>query len=583
MFKNRIKRLKQLTEISDTVIKDFGMRYFLVIAIAELKKYKLDVFKPINERENKNIELEENNYERWLNSRTIEYEKIASKLQGFESESNFTIIIGIGKHNEYLLINTLNSLKSQKIKKLKIFLKAETDEIKIKNTIGKKEFKNFELEMFEETKLNNEENGYTVIMSCGDEFNTNIFYIIEKTLNENEDAEIIYFDEDIKTKHEKIEPYFKPEWSPELFLSKDYISNSYIIKNKILKANIFEKLESTKIWKFELLLKLTEITNKIFHIDTIVISLNKINTEYSNQKKELIQKTLDRRNIDAVVLNSKYDNIFRIKYKLKNCPKISILIPTKNNHKLLKRCLDSLKKLDYENYEIIIIDNDSTEEKTINYLKTLDLKIVKVRENFNFSKMNNEAAKITTGEYLLFLNDDVMAIDKEWLTEMVSHCQLKGIGVVGSKLLLRDNRLQHGGIALLKNGAGFHPMMGENSENILQHGYINTIKNCVAVTGACLLIRKNIFEEIHGFDEEFDLYYNDVDLCLKVQALGFRIVYTPYAKLLHDGSTTIKKQSNNVPFFAIENHLAMMRKWGKRKQMDPYYNINLDFNFKLRY
>jgi len=97
------------------------------------------------------------------------------------------------------------------------------------------------------------------------------------------------------------------------------------------------------------------------------------------------------------------------------------------------------------------------------------------------------------------------------------------------------------------------------------------------------LIRKNIFEEIHGFDEEFDLYYNDVDLCLRVQALGFRIVYTPYAKLLHDGSTTIKKQSNNVSFFAIENHLAMMRKWGKRKQMDPYYNINLDFNFKLRY
>tara|TARA_B110001454_G_C12720728_1_gene434572 strand:- start:628 stop:2370 length:1743 start_codon:yes stop_codon:yes gene_type:complete len=577
--------MDELIEVSKSTIKEFGFWYFLQIAINELKKYKLDVFKYNNEKVQED-ESGENNYEAWLDSRRIQYKKIASKLEGFESESNFTIIIGIRKHNEDLLMNTLKSLKSQKIKKLKIFLKNEEKGYTVENIINKKEFKNFELEIFDNSRITNEENGYTVVMSCGDEFNVNIFYIIEKTINENENAEIIYFDEDIKSKYGKIEPNFKPNWSPELFLSKDYISNSYIIKNTILEKDIFQKLEYIKMWKLELLLKLTEITNQIFHISTIVMSINKINIQnnsYDNEKKiELIQKTIDKRNIDAEVFNSKYSDIFRIKYKLKEYPKVSILIPTKDNYRLLKRCLDSIKKLDYKNYEIIIIDNDSTDEKTKNYLETLDFKIVEFKENFNFSKMNNEAAKISTGEYLLFLNDDIMALDKEWLSEMMSYCQLKEVGVVGSKLLLRDNRLQHGGISLLTNGAGFHPMMGENSDNVLHNGYINTIKNCVAVTGACLLIKKNIFKEINGFDEEFDLYYNDVDLCLKVQELGYRVVYTPHAKLLHDGSTTIKKQSDNAPFFAVENHLNMIKKWGSRKEMDPYYNKNLDFNFKLK-
>jgi GT2 family glycosyltransferase len=576
----------QLTQVAKNVIKEYGFGYFLQIAINELKKYKLDVFKLNNEKQQGwgADEIYEINYARWLDSRRIKYEKIASELEEFESENNFTIIIGIGKHNEDLLMSTLKSLKSQKIKKLKIFLKNEENGYTIENIINKKEFKNFELEIFDNSILSNAENGYTIVMSCGDEFNANIFYIIEKTINENKNAEIIYFDEDVKSGYGRIEPYFKPNWSPELFLSKDYISSSYIIKNKIFTKDIFQKLESVKMWKLELLLKLTERTNQIFHINTIVLSMNKINIHDNDndKKRELIQKTIDRRNIDAEVFNSTYSDIFRIKYKLKKYPKVSILIPTKNNHELLKRCLDSIKKLDYKNYEIIIIDNDSTDEETKNYLKTLDFEIVKFIGNFNFSKMNNKAAKISTGEYLLFLNDDVMALDKEWLSEMMSYCQLKEIGIVGSKLLLRDNRLQHGGIALLKNGAGFHPMMGENSENVLHNGYVNTIKNCVAVTGACLLIKKNIFEEINGFDEEFDLYYNDVDLCLKVQELGYRVVYTPYAKLLHDGSTTIKKQSNNAPFFAVENHLNMIKKWGSRKEMDPYYNKNLDFNFKLR-
>ena len=193
--------------------------------------------------------------------------------------------------------------------------------------------------------------------------------------------------------------------------------------------------------------------------------------------------------------------------------------------------------------------------------------------------MNNYAAKKANGEFILFLNDDTKIIDSNWLTEMVSICSQNDVGVVGAKLLHLDNTIQHAGITFLKNGFGFHPFLGMPNAKSGYFGFPHYIKDCSAITGACLLIKKDLFKQIGMFDENFDLYYGDADLCLRVREMGFRVVYTPYAYLIHDGSHSI--QGHSQQFFDIENYYYFANKWPKLKNGDPYYNPNLAMNYSI--
>ena len=268
-------------------------------------------------------------------------------------------------------------------------------------------------------------------------------------------------------------------------------------------------------------------------------------------------------------------------YADENQPLVSIIIPTKNNHKILQRCIESLENnTTYKNWEIIIIDNNSTKNKTKEYYKSLPYKIISFSEPFNFSKMNNLAVKHAKGELLLFLNDDTQIINPESLEEMVGLCSQKDVGAVGAKLVHADETIQHAGIAFLNSGAGFHPFQRIHESKGGYHNLINVTRECSAVTGACLLVKKEIFDQINQFDEDFDLYYGDADLCLKIIKAGYNVVYNPHAKLLHEGSYSIQKQT--YMHFAIENHFQFMQKWPYLKDGDPFYNLNLDWNYSLR-
>jgi len=284
--------------------------------------------------------------------------------------------------------------------------------------------------------------------------------------------------------------------------------------------------------------------------------------------------------LNASVENGYTSNTLRVHYSLQNEPKVSIIIPTKNNKILLKRCIESLENnTNYKNFEIIIVDNDSSDEKTLEYYDSLDYKIISYKDPFNFSKINNLGVKKAQGDYILCLNDDTKAIDSNWLTEMVSICQQSDVGIVGAKLLHSNGTIQHAGAVFLKSGSGLHVF-----ENILESdvGFFNmhnVVRDFSAVTGACLLIKKSIFEKIDGYDDTFDLFYGDADLCLKTLNEGFHVVYTPFARLLHEGSTTIKK--NLGSFFAIENHFSFINKWPYLKQGDPFYNFNLGWNYSI--
>ena len=212
-------------------------------------------------------------------------------------------------------------------------------------------------------------------------------------------------------------------------------------------------------------------------------------------------------------------------------------------------------------------------------MSLLPYKIISYNEPFNFSKMNNLAVKHAKGDLLLFLNDDTKIIDPNSLEEMVSLCCQKDVGAVGAKLVYSDDTIQHAGIVFLKTGAGFHPFQRINEKLSGYHNLMNVTRECSAVTGACLLTKKEIFEQVNQFDESFDLYYGDADLCLKIIEGGYHILYTPYAKLLHEGSYSIQKNSDF--HFAVENHHHFVEKWPLLHDGDPYYNSNLGWNYSV--
>jgi GT2 family glycosyltransferase len=257
---------------------------------------------------------------------------------------------------------------------------------------------------------------------------------------------------------------------------------------------------------------------------------------------------------------------------------VSIIIPTKDKVELLKRCVESIEaKTLYKNYEIIILNNDSTDPDTISYLKNIPHRVECFNEPFNFSKINNLGARLAEGEYLLFLNNDTEIIDGNWLESMLEHSQRPEVGVVGALLLYPESEgsksryriIQHAGVILGLGGVANHAFKGQPYETSNYFGLHRVIRNCSAVTAACIMLRKNVFNEVRGFDENFKIVFQDVDLCLRVREKGYSIVYTPYSILNHNERATRKLHPD-----ADENF--MIDRWKNTIiDGDPYYNPNL--------
>ena len=402
-------------------------------------------------------------------------------------------------------------------------------------------------------------------------------------MNSYLDSEIIYTDNDYfdKKTGARSSPFFKPDWSPYLFRSMNYFKPFCVIKTETLKKLTFDDL-SESLPFYDITIRAAEIAKQITHHNFPICTVMKkrVPVNYNEDVKKIILNHLHRIKISGTVHQGIVPNTFKIEYAYENKPLVSIIIPTKNNEKILRRCIKSLEEnTTYKNWEIIIIDNNSTEKLTKLYYDLLPYKIISYNEPFNFSKMNNLAVKHAKGDLLLFLNDDTKIINPNSLEEMVHLCCQKDVGAVGAKLVFSDQTIQHAGIIFLKTGAGFHPFQRINEKLGGYHNLMNVTKECSAVTGACLLTKKEIFERVNQFDESFDLYYGDADLCLKIIESGYHVLYTPHAKLLHEESYSIQKNSDF--HFAVENHHHFVEKWPFLHDGDPYYNSNLGWNYSL--
>jgi GT2 family glycosyltransferase len=366
-----------------------------------------------------------------------------------------------------------------------------------------------------------------------------------------------------------------------------------------------EGFEGSQDW--DLFLRITEKlkVEEIGHVPHVLYhwrsTKNSTATSLSTKKYVIprsllsVNDALKRRKADATArLDDEKNGYLRVNFHIPvNQPLVSILIPTKDHFELITRCIESiLSNTCYSNYEIVILDNDTTCEHTLEYFSKIEsiknISIKKISCPFNYSYINNQGVKFCAGEILAFVNNDIEAIDSEWLGEMVSHAIRPDIGCVGSKLLYPDGHIQHAGVVLGIGGIAGHGQKHFPSWNDGYKHRLKVVQNYEAVTAACMLLKKKIFQKVGGFDEEnLKVAYNDVDLCIKVREAGYLNLWTPYALLKHHESASrgFDKDPNGKARFDKEKEY-MKKRWAHKFLADPAYNPNLSLkheDFSLNY
>lgn len=412
----------------------------------------------------------------------------------------------------------------------------------------------------------------------------NALYEVVKLLQQ-ENPDLIYSDEAITNEAgEIIQRVYRPDWSLDMLFSHPYFVHFNLFRLKLVREIGGYREEFPVSQDYDFTLRFTARTEKISHIPKILYHWRRVSASAShlmqNQvmrlSKQALVDTLSERGIKAVVEDGLEFNLFRVRRLINGSPLVSIIIPTKDKVYFLQRCIESIvKKTTWQNYEIIIVDNNSTEPATLEYLKNVvanpRIKVMNYKRPFSYSALNNWAVSFARGSQLLFLNNDTEVISPEWLTAMLEHAQRPEVGAVGAKLLGIDGNIQHAGVILGLNGLVDHGHRGFPGDS---SGYCQTLKmirNYSAVTAACLMIRKSVFQQIGGFDEQnLPITFNDVDLCLRLRKMNYLIVYTPYAELYHYESIS-RGYINDFQ----EGHYLLSCWQEIIENGDPYYNPNL--------
>lgn len=421
----------------------------------------------------------------------------------------------------------------------------------------------------------------------------NALYEIAKAVNEHPDAEVIYTDEDKVTTDlkEHFQPHLKPDFNLDLLRSNNYICHFFVASRDLIKRVGGFRPEFNGAQDYDLILRCTEQAKQIVHIPKILYHwrVHKASTADNpaskmyafDAGKRAIEEHLIRCRTKGTVQHTKDLGFYRVKYEICGEPLVSIIIPNKDQSEALKKCLDSIReKTSYRNYEIIIIENNSEEPETFAFYKKIageKIKVVTWEGEFNYSAINNFGVRHARGDYLLLLNNDVEIINGDWLTEMLSHCQRKEVGIVGAKLYYPDNTIQHAGIIIGIGGVAGSVFVGLPRAF---SGYLHKASiqlDLSAVTAACMLIKRSVFEQVGGLEEKLKVAFNDVDFCLRVREKGYLVVYDPYAELYHYESKTRGAEDTKEKIRRFQTEIEYMRShWiGLLKKGDPYYNCNL--------
>ena len=406
-------------------------------------------------------------------------------------------------------------------------------------------------------------------------------YWIVRRLEFDGDLDVIYSDEDkLDERGDRVEPFFKPDWSPDYLLSLNYVTHLLVVRRRLLaeRGGLRDGFDGAQ--DYDLLLRLSECTDRIAHVPAPLYSWRKVTGSTSadihakpsahRASERALDDAIARRGLDAERTEGLQPTWHRLRYRVTQPPTVSIVIPTRDRVDLLESCIDQVRATTRGvPIEFVIVDNESRDPSTLQYLARVralgDVRVVPYPHRFNFARQMNLAALAATGEVLLLLNNDVRPLSAHWLEAMLEHAVRPEVGAVGARLVWPDGRAQHEGVVLNAGGVALNLDSGPHA------AYGRCIRNTAAVTAACLMTRASVYASVGGMDERLRVAYNDVDLCLRIGECGWRVIYTPYAELEHAESSTRGSLHPTI------DEAFFQQRWGAPyTAFDPFYTPNLE-------
>lgn len=556
------------------------------------------------------VKMEESRitYPEWIRkNESYDETEVQTLVKSFEYTPKISIIVPVYNIDETWLVKCIDSVVDQvytnwelciaddasTVEYIKPFLEkliANDERIKV---IFRKE--NGHISRATNSALGIATGDYVAFLDNDDELSPYALFENVKELNRNHEIDILYSDEDkISESGKRTHPYFKSDWAPDTIMGNNYIGHFLVVRKSLVSSIGGFRVGFEGAQDHDLILRATEKTDKIRHIPKILYhwrmldSSTAANTDSKNYAvdagKLAIESALTRRGLKGQVKPSMYPGFYVTSYDVKKQDKVSVIIPMRDHVEDTKKCIESIiEKTRYNNYEIIIADNGSKEKATADYFDVLrqkysdKIRVIPMDIPFNFSKINNIAAKSAEGAYLLFLNNDTEVINSEWIDNMLGYAQLNHVGAVGAKLYYFDNTIQHSGVVLGLGGIAGHIHYNFAKNDPGYFGKLVIPTNYLAVTAACLMVKKKDFDEVGGFDENLVVAFNDVDFCVKLfDQLHLYNVVTPNAELYHYESKSRGYEDTPQKQKRFERETKILQsKWKKYIAHDPFYNPNL--------
>ena len=563
------------------------------------------------------IRIQKIDYEKWYeNHRRTEEELESQRQEAFAYAPLISIVVPVYQAPEEFLRQMILSVCRQTYKNWELCMTVSDEERhRMEEILEEDEFKEKAIHLIgisENRGISENTNAaikeatgtYIGFLDQDDLLAPDALYEMVKKLNEYPEVGLLYSDEDKVTADLKkhFQPHFKPDFNLDLLRANNYICHFFVARQSVIRKAGGFRQEFDGAQDHDFIFRCVEEAGKIGHVPEILYHwrTHKASTADNPASKmyafeagrRAIEAHLKRTGTEGTVTHTPDLGFFRVQYPVHGEPLVSIIIPNKDEKEALHACIASIKeKTKYQNYEIIIVENNSTSQEIFAYYEELKkdpkIRVIRWEKEFNYSAINNYGARYANGEYLLFLNNDVTVITEGWLTEMLGMCQRREVGAVGVKLLYPDDTIQHAGCVIGIGGIAGHMFvnMPANRTGYLHKASI--LQDMSAVTAACMMMKKAAFEEVGGFTEELSVAFNDVDLCLKVRETGRLIVYDPYVQLYHMESKTRGAEDSQEKVRRFQEEIEYIRcHWiDILKKGDPYYNKNLSlskWNYSLR-
>ncbi|MBV9154758.1 MAG: glycosyltransferase family 2 protein [Acidobacteriaceae bacterium] len=396
-------------------------------------------------------------------------------------------------------------------------------------------------------------------------------------------VDAIYTDSDkIDEQGRRSEPFHKPDWSPEYFRGVMYVGHLLCVRRQVaLEIGGFDS-QFDGVQDFEFFLRFSEKTDRIRHVPEILYHWRTVPGSVATQtdakgdlgrlQRAAVQAQLDRLGLRADAKEGEYPHRVKIvPHPRVSWPKVSVIIPTKNSPDILRQSLYSLfARTTYSNFEVVCVDNETSDRQALEEMKNAPIQRVILSGQFNFSKANNLALQYSTGEYLVFMNNDIEVVSPDWIEQMLYYAEQADVGAVGALLVYPDGNVQHAGIVLGCRGTGDHVLRGIPGDADGYAGSLSCAREVTAVTAACLMLRRELFLSLGGLNEHFFTAYQDLDLCLRIRDQKKRIIFTPQARFVHRESVSRGK------YYDFVDRNLLLDYWEPLiKQGDPYYNPHL--------